>query len=36
MRARIGPEAYLIDWMKRLFPVGFQRLVAIRGRAQGS
>jgi short-subunit dehydrogenase len=26
-RVRIGPEAYLTDWLKRLFPVSTQRLV---------
>ena len=26
-RVRIGPEAYLTDWAKRLFPVSVQRLV---------
>jgi len=26
-RVRIGPEAYLTDWAKRLFPVSTQRLV---------
>ncbi len=25
-RVRIGPEAYLTDWLKRLFPVSIQRL----------
>lgn len=27
VRVRIGPEAYLTDWAKRLFPVSTQRLV---------
>ena len=27
-RVLIGPEATLIDWMVRLFPTGYQRLVA--------
>ncbi|UCE86453.1 MAG: SDR family NAD(P)-dependent oxidoreductase [Deltaproteobacteria bacterium] len=26
-RVRIGPEAYVLDWIKRLFPVGTHRLV---------
>ena len=27
VRVRVGPEAYLTDWSKRLFPVSTQRLV---------
>jgi short-subunit dehydrogenase len=26
-RVRIAPEAYVVDWMKRLAPAGTQRLV---------
>ncbi|MCU0577227.1 MAG: SDR family oxidoreductase [Desulfobacterota bacterium] len=25
-RIMVGPDAYVLDWLKRLFPVGFQRL----------
>jgi hypothetical protein len=27
MRLRLGPETYVIDWAKRLAPVGTQRLL---------
>lgn len=27
-RIMVGPDAYVYDWLKRLFPVGLQRLVA--------
>jgi NAD(P)-dependent dehydrogenase (short-subunit alcohol dehydrogenase family) len=26
-RIMVGPDAYVMDWLKRLFPVGFQKLV---------
>jgi NAD(P)-dependent dehydrogenase (short-subunit alcohol dehydrogenase family) len=26
LRIMVGPDAYLMDWMKRLFPVGFQKI----------
>lgn len=26
LRIMVGPDAYVMDWMKRLFPVGFQKL----------
>ena len=26
LRIMVGPDAYMMDWMKRLFPVGFQKL----------
>jgi len=27
-RIMVGPDAYVYDWLKRLFPVGFQRLMS--------
>ena len=26
LRIMVGPDAYVMDWLKRLFPVGFQKL----------
>lgn len=26
LRIMVGPDAYVLDWLKRLFPVGFQKL----------
>ena len=26
LRIMVGPDAYVLDWMKRLFPVGFQKM----------
>lgn len=26
-RIMVGPDAYVLDWLKRLFPVGFQKLM---------
>lgn len=26
VRIMVGPDAYMMDWLKRLFPVGFQKL----------
>lgn len=26
LRILVGPDAYVMDWMKRLFPVGFQKI----------
>lgn len=36
LRARVGIEAYVVDWLKRLMPVGFHRLFAHRMRVPGS
>ncbi len=33
-RVLIGPEAYAIDWIQRIFPTGYQRLVAWGARRQ--
>lgn len=36
LRMRVGAEAYVVDWIKRLFPVGFHRHIAPRMRVPGS
>ena len=36
LRVRVGVEAYVTDWLKRLMPVGFHRLFAGRMRVPGS
>lgn len=35
-RVLIGPEAYLIDWVQRLFPTGYQRVMVWAGRRGAS
>ncbi len=36
LRVRTGAESFVVDWIKRLFPVGFQRHIAPRMRVPGS
>jgi len=36
LRVRVGIESYVVDWIKRLLPVGFHRHVAPRMRVPGS